>query len=181
MLRRVESFLTGRAHQLQRDRVLQTVLFVDIVRSTETASELGDAEWRNRLDNLHAIVEQELERHGARLVDVSGDGVFATLSGPTPGIACARAVRDAVRQNDLDVRAGLHCGECEVSDDAVRGLTVHIGARIAAEAAPGEVWVSRTVRDLVVGSGLIFRHRGPKRLKGVPGVWRLFRVEEDAE
>ncbi|MBV61034.1 MAG: adenylate/guanylate cyclase domain-containing protein [Nevskiales bacterium] len=181
VLRRVESFLTGRAHQLQRDRVLQTVLFVDIVRSTETASELGDAEWRNRLDNFHAIVEQELERHGARLVDVSGDGVFATLSGPTPGIACARAVRDAVRQIDLDVRAGLHCGECEVSDDAVRGLTVHIGARIAAEAAPGEVWVSRTVRDLVVGSGLIFRHRGPKRLKGVPGVWRLFRVEEDAE
>lgn len=181
VLRRVEAFLTGRQNQAQADRVLQTVLFVDIVRSTETASELGDAEWRNRLDNFHAVVEQELERHGARLVDVSGDGVFATLSGPTPGIACARGIREAVAQLDLTVRAGLHCGECEISEDAVRGLSVHIGARIAAEAAPGEIWVSRTVRDLVVGSGLIFRHRGPKRLKGVPGVWRLFRVEDDDE
>ena len=181
VLRRIEAFLTGRQDQTQADRVLQTILFVDIVRSTEIASELGDSEWRDRLANFYSIVERELARYSARIIDESGDGLFAVLSGPTPAIHCARAIRAAVAQIELSVRAGIHAGECEVSDDAVRGLTVHIGARIAAEAAPGEIWVSRTVRDLVVGSGLIFRHRGPKRLKGVPGVWRLFRVEEDDE
>lgn len=181
VLRRIEAFLTGGQAQSAGDRLLETVLFIDIVASTETASELGDAEWRNLLANFHAIVARELDRFGARLIDESGDGLFAVCSGPTPAIGCARSIRAAVAELDLQIRAGIHVGECEVTESAVRGLTVHIGARIVAEAAAGEIWVSRTVRDLVVGGGFVFRHRGPKRLKGIPGVWRLFRVEDDEE
>lgn len=179
VLRRIESFLTGGEAQSVGDRALQTVMFIDIVGSTETASELGDAQWRDLLANFHAIVRRELDRFGARLIDESGDGLFAVCVGPSPAIGCARSIRAAVAETGLQIRAGIHVGECEVSESAVRGLSVHIGARIVAEAAAGEIWVSRTVRDLVIGSGFIFRHRGPKRLKGIPGVWRLFRVDDN--
>ena len=173
----IEEFLTGTRRSQEADRVLATVLFTDIVGATESAAKLGDRRWHDLLDSHHALVRRELERYRGREIDTAGDGFFATFDGPARAVRCACAVSDAVRSLGVEVRAGLHTGECEVMGDKVGGIAVHIGARIATLAAAGEVLVSNTVKDLVAGSGLSFRDRGAQSLKGVPGDWRLFAVE----
>ncbi len=173
----IEEFLTGQRHEPEYDRVLATVLFTDIVGSTERAAELGDGRWRAVLDNHHAAVRRELTRFRGREVKTLGDGFLATFDGPARAIRCACAIRDGVRPLGIEVRAGLHTGECEWRGDDVGGIAVHIGARVAAKAGPGEVVVSSTVKDLVAGSGLRFADRGVHSLKGIPGKWRLFAVE----
>jgi class 3 adenylate cyclase len=160
------------------DRVLATVLFTDIVGATGRAAELGDRAWRELLTKHHAAIRAQLGRFHGREMDTAGDGFFATFDGPARAIRCAFAIRDDLRGLGLEVRAGLHTGECELLDDKVGGIAVHIGARVAAEAASGEVLVSSTVRDLVAGSGITFDDRGEAELKGVPGEWRLFVVSE---
>jgi class 3 adenylate cyclase len=172
----VEEFLTGTRPLRESHRVLATVLFTDIARSTERVSELGDARWAELLASHHATVRRQLERHRGREIDTAGDGFLATFDGPARAIRCACAIRDGVRTLDLDVRAGLHTGECELVDGSLRGIAVHIGARIASLAEPGEVLVSSTVKDLVAGSGIEFEDRGEQPLKGVPGAWRVFKV-----
>jgi class 3 adenylate cyclase len=174
----LEEFLTGERHERDPDRVLATVLFTDIVGSTERATALGDRRWRDLLDQHDRLVRRELERHRGREVKRTGDGVLATFDGPARGINCARAVCAQVRPLGLEVRAGLHTGECELRNGDVGGLAVHIGARVAEMAGPGEVLVSGTVKDLVVGSGLEFTDRGTHSLKGAPGEWRLYAVEK---
>ena len=156
--------------------MLATILFTDIVRSSEKASELGDRGWRELLEQHHALVRRELTRARGREVDTAGDGFFAAFDGPARAIRCGCAVSDAVRDLGLDIRAGLHTGECELVEGKIGGIAVHIGARVAAEARAGEVLVSQTVRDLVAGSGLAFEERGATELKGVPGEWRLYAV-----
>ena len=170
----IEEFLTGARPAVEPDRVLATVLFTDIVGSTERAAELGDRRWRELLDAHEAAVRRELVRFGGREVDTAGDGVFATFDGPARAIRAACAIRDSVRGLGLELRAGLHTGECELANGKMRGIAVHTGARVAALAAPGEVLVSSTVRDLVAGSGIAFDERGEHELKGVPGTWRLY-------
>ena len=170
----IEEFLTGIRHGPEPDRVLATVLFTDIVGSTEKAATLGDRGWRDLLEGHHTLVRRELARFRGREIDTSGDGFLATFDGPARAVRCARAVSDGVRALGLDVRAGLHTGEIELVNDKVSGLAVHIGARVAATAGPGEVLVSSTVKDLVAGSGLRFQDRGSQALKGVPGQWHLF-------
>jgi class 3 adenylate cyclase len=172
----LEEFLTGTRSPRESDRVLATVLFTDIVGSTERAARLGDARWREMLAAHHAIVRRELERYRGREIDTAGDGFFATFDGPARAIRCACAIRDGVRAVDLQVRAGLHTGECELVDSKVGGIAVHIGARVSSLAAPGEVLVSSTVKDLVAGSGIAFEDRGEHRLKGIADAWRLFTV-----
>jgi len=159
------------------DRVLATILFTDIVGSTAKAVELGDARWRELLEQHHATVRRLLLRHRGTELDTAGDGFFASFDGPARGIRCARAITESVRDLGIEVRAGLHTGECERMNSKVGGIAVHIGARVAAEAGPGEVVVSSTVKDLVAGSGIAFHDRGAAELKGVPGEWRLFAVE----
>ena len=171
----VEEFLTGTRTTPEPDRVLATVLFTDIVGSTERAAELGDRRWREVLEEHHAIVRRELERFRGREVDTTGDGFFATFDGPARAVRAACSVRDAVRALGVELRAGLHTGECAVVDDKVGGIAVHTGARIAAAAPAGEVLVSNTVRDLVAGSGIEFEDRGDHELKGV-GSRRLYAV-----
>jgi pimeloyl-ACP methyl ester carboxylesterase len=171
----VEEFLTGSRPVPEADRVLATVLFTDIVGSTERAAELGDRRWRTVLEQHHGIVRRELQRFRGREVDTAGDGFLATFDGPARAIRCACAVRDAVGPLSIDIRAGLHTGECELMGDKVGGIAVHTGARVASAAGPGEVLVSRTVRDLVAGSGIRFEDRGERELKGV-GSWRLYSV-----
>ena len=156
------------------DRVLATVLFTDIVGSTEKMSELGDAGWRELLERHHAVVRGQLSRGRGREVDTAGDGFFAAFDGPARAVRCAKAIVYGVRELGIDVRSGLHTGECELVDGKVTGIAVHTGARVAAHAGPGEVLVSSTVRDLVAGSGLEFEDRGVHELKGVPGEWRLY-------
>jgi len=158
------------------DRVLATVLFTDIVGSTSRAAELGDAAWRELLRRHHEAIRGELGRFSGHEVDTSGDGFFATFDGPARAIRCACAIRDGLRDLDLGVRAGLHTGECERDGERVTGIAVHIGARVAALADPGEVLVSRTVKDLVAGSGIELDDRGEHELKGIPGDWQLFSV-----
>jgi len=158
------------------DRVLATVLFTDIVGSTAKAAELGDRGWRELLERHHALIRRELVRYRGAELDVAGDGFFARFDGPARAVRCACAIAAGVRELGLEVRAGLHTGECEVMDGKVGGIAVHIGARVAKEAGPGEVLVSNTVKDLVAGSGLEFRDRGSAELKGVPGDWRLYSV-----
>jgi class 3 adenylate cyclase len=177
ILSALQEFLTGERELLDDERVLATILFVDIVSSTERASELGDRAWRDLLERHHALVGRELSRFRGRQVDAAGDGIFATFDGPARGVRCALSIRDAVRQIGLEVRAGLHTGECERIGDKVAGIAVHIGARVSAHAAPGEVLVSSTVKDLVAGSGLRFAERGSRTLKGVAGDWQLFAAE----
>jgi class 3 adenylate cyclase len=159
------------------DRVLATILFTDIVGSTAKAVELGDARWRELLEQHHTTVRRLLLRHRGTELDTAGDGFFASFDGPARGIRCAQAITESVRDLGIEVRAGLHTGECERMNSKVGGIAVHIGARVAAEAGPGEVVVSSTVKDLVAGSGIAFRDRGAAELKGVPGEWRLFAVE----
>ena len=176
----IREFLTGRRDATTPDRRLATILFTDLVGSTARAAELGDRRWRDLLERHHATVRQELERFDGSEMDTAGDGFFATFDGPARGIRCARAIVGAVRPLGLEVRAGLHTGEVEVADSKIAGIAVNIGARVAAQAGPGEVLVSSTVRDLVAGSGLEFQDRGTTELKGVPGEWRLYAVAGSA-
>jgi class 3 adenylate cyclase len=170
----IREFLTGVREPEEPDRVVATVLFTDIVRSTERARELGDRAWRDLLDEHHAVVRRELERFRGREVDTAGDGFFATFDGPARAIRSGKAIVESVRGLGLEVRAGLHTGEVELAGDAVRGIAVHTGARVAGFAEPGEVLVSQTVKDLVAGSGIEFEERGTRELKGIPGEWRLY-------
>jgi class 3 adenylate cyclase len=174
----IEEFLTGVRGGGAADRVLATVLFTDIVRSTERASEIGDRAWRDVLDRHDAAVRRQLARFGGREVNTTGDGFVATFDGPARAVQCACAVRDAARQIGVEVRAGVHTGEVERRGDDISGLTVHIAARVAALASSSAVWVSRTVTDLVVGSEQKFADEGEFVLKGVPGSWRLFSVAD---
>jgi class 3 adenylate cyclase len=151
-------------------------MFTDIVGSTKRAAEVGDSRWRDLLERHEAIVRRELERHRGREVNTTGDGFLATFDGPGRAIGCARAIAEAVRPLGIEVRAGLHTGECEVMNGDVRGIAVDTGARVSAEARPSEVLVSSTVKDLVAGSGIEFEDRGTHELKGVPGEWRLYAV-----
>jgi class 3 adenylate cyclase len=159
------------------DRVLATVLFTDIVGSTEKAAALGDRRWRDVLDNHHTTIRRNLERFRGHEIKTTGDGILATFDGPARGIRCACAIAEEVKPLGIEVRAGLHTGECEMIGNDVGGIAVHIGARVAALAGAGEVLVSSAVKDLVAGSGLRFGDRGSQALKGVPGEWRIFAVE----
>jgi class 3 adenylate cyclase len=172
----IAEFLTGQHADVPDDRVLATVLFTDIVDSTRRAAEIGDRDWHALLDAHDAIVRAQLNRFRGREVNTSGDGFLAMFDGPQRAIRCAMAIRDAVQALGIEVRAGLHTGECEVRGDDIGGIAVHIGARVSALAGPNEVLVSSTLRDLVIGSGLEFEDRGAHQLKGVPGEWRLFAV-----
>jgi class 3 adenylate cyclase len=172
----VEGFLTGKRHAVTTDRVLATVLFSDIVGSTERASALGDRRWRELLDQHDAVVRREVDSHRGKLVKSTGDGALATFDGPARAVSCGCEIRDGVRPLGIDVRVGLHTGEIEVRGEDIGGIAVHIGARVAALAGPSEVLVSRTLTDLVAGSGITFEDRGPYQLKGVPGTWELFAV-----
>jgi class 3 adenylate cyclase len=174
MLDAAEEFLTGHLPAHHSDRVLATVLFTDIVGSTEQAARLGDRRWKEVLAMHDALLATEVERFRGRTVKSTGDGVLATFDGPGRAIRCACAIRDAVCSLGVDVRAGLHTGEIELRGVDVAGMAVHIGARVSALAAAGEVLVSSTVKDLVAGSGIEFDDRGEHELKGVPGTWRLF-------
>ncbi len=180
-LAQIEEFLlrtwTGTPARPEFDRVLTTILFTDVVGSTEKAVELGDRAWRQLLERHHAMIRIELARFRGSELDTSGDGFFARFDGPARAIRCARSISEQVNQLGIEVRAGLHTGECELLDDKVAGIAVSIGARVAAQAGPGEVLVSQTVKDLVAGSGIQFQDRGAAELKGVPGEWRLFAVE----
>ena len=170
----IARFASGRTAPTVPETVLATLLFTDIVGSTERAVELGDRAWRELLERHHARVRRELSRFRGEEKDTAGDGFFATFDGPARAIRCAQALSDAVRELRLELRTGVHTGECEVHDGKFAGIAVSIGARVAAEAAPGEVLVSHTVRDLVAGTGITFEERGERRLKGVPGTWRLY-------
>jgi class 3 adenylate cyclase/pimeloyl-ACP methyl ester carboxylesterase len=177
MLDAIEEFLTGQLPAHHSDRVLATVLFTDIVGSTEAAARLGDRRWRDLLVTHDALVRAEVLRFRGRPVKSTGDGVLATFDGPGRAIRCACAIRDSVRSLGIDVRSGLHTGEVEVLADDIAGVAVHLGARVSATAGAGEVLVSSTVRDLVTGSGIQFLDRGEYELKGVPGAWKLYAVE----
>jgi class 3 adenylate cyclase len=172
----IAEFLTGQQAEVPDDRVLATVLFTDIVDSTRRAAEMGDRDWRALLDAHDAVVRSQLSRFRGREVSTSGDGFLAMFDGPQRAIRCAMAIRDAVQALGIEVRAGLHTGECEIRGDDIGGIAVHIGARVSALAGPNDVLVSSTLRDLVIGSGLEFEERGARLLKGVPGEWRLFAV-----
>ena len=176
----IEEFITGTRSMVpaEVDRVLATVLFIDIVASTERAAALGDRRWRELLQRYYSLVRDELSRHRGREVKTVGDGVLATFDGPARGIRAARAMVAAAAAIGLETRAGMHAGECEVMGDDIGGIAVHIGARVVALAAPGEVLVSSTVRDLVAGSGIGFTDRGVHALRGVPGEWRLFSASD---
>jgi class 3 adenylate cyclase len=176
VLAEIREFLTGQREARPTDRVLATVLFTDLVGSTERAAELGDRRWRDLVEQHHAAVRRELARFDGREVDTAGDGFFATFDGPARAIRCATSIVEAVRPLGLSVRAGLHTGEVELADGKVAGIAVNIGARVAGRAGPGEVLVSGTVKDLVAGSGLEFEDRGVAELKGIPGEWRLYAV-----
>jgi class 3 adenylate cyclase len=173
VLEAIEEFLTGQAHFEEPDRVLKTVLFTDIVDSTATAARMGDGDWHRLLDAHDRVVRRELARFRGVEVKTTGDGFLAAFDGPARGVRCAQEIIERARSAGLHVRAGLHTGECELRGEDIAGLAVHIGARVAAHAAPGEVLVSSTVRDLVAGSGLDFDDRGEHELKGVPGRWKL--------
>jgi class 3 adenylate cyclase len=176
ILDELEEFLTGVRPPPERDRVLATVLFTDIVASTERASAIGDRAWKDLLDRHHALVREELTRYRGREIKTAGDGFLATFDGPARAVRCAMAIVAAMPGIGLEVRAGIHTGEVELMGADVGGIAVHIGARVAARAGPGEVLVSGTVRDLVAGSGIEFDDKGETSLKGVPGLWRLFLV-----
>jgi pimeloyl-ACP methyl ester carboxylesterase/class 3 adenylate cyclase len=172
----IEEFITGARPGAEPDRVLATVLFTDIVGATERASQVGDRSWHDLLDSHHTLVRRELGNFRGREIDTAGDGFLATFDGPARAVRCACAISKAVRALGLEIRAGLHTGECELMGEKLGGIAVHTGARVAAAAQAGEVLVSSTVKDLVAGSGLAFLDRGVQGLKGIPGEWRLFAV-----
>jgi pimeloyl-ACP methyl ester carboxylesterase len=172
----IEEFLTGSRPVHEPDRVLATVLFTDIVGSTERAAELGDSRWTGLLEEYYGAARQELERFRGQEIKTTGDGFLATFDGPARGVRCAQSMGAAAGSLGLSIRAGLHTGECELMESDIGGIAVHIGARVMAKARPNEVLVSSTVKDLVAGSGLTFEDRGAQRLKGVPDEWRLFAV-----
>jgi len=176
ILDEAEEFLTGVRRGPDPDRVLATILFTDIIDSTQRASELGDRGWRDLLEQHHRVVRAELERYRGREIDNAGDGFCASFDGPARAIRCALAIREDLHQIGLDVRAGIHTGECEVLHDKLAGVAIHVAARIAASGGRGEVRVSGTVRDLVAGSGIAFHDLGRTALKGLPGVWQLLKV-----
>jgi class 3 adenylate cyclase len=178
LLDALHEFLTGAPLAREVDRVLATVLFTDIVGSTQRAVDLGDARWKEVLLAHHAVVRGELRRFGGREIDSAGDGLLATFDGPARAVRCALAIAERVRDVGLEIRAGVHTGEVEVLGQNIGGIAVHIGARVAAVAGPGEVLVSRTVKDLVAGSGLRFEDAGVHQLKGVPDEWPLYRAGE---
>jgi class 3 adenylate cyclase len=178
ILGEVEEFLTGTRAAEIIDRILATVMFTDIVDSTRKAAALGDRRWRDLLARHDTLMRRELERHRGREVKTLGDGFLATFDGPARAIRCACSARDAMRGLGVEVRAGLHTGECELIGDDLGGIAVNIGARVGSVAGPGEVLVSRTVTDLVAGSGIEFTDRGVHSLKGVPGEWQLYAVKE---
>jgi class 3 adenylate cyclase len=175
----IEELVTGARRPPAPARALLTVLITDIVGSTQLAAQLGDARWRELLGEHNRIVRSQLEDHQGREVKTIGDGFLAVFDGPARAIWCARAIFDAVRALDIELRVGIHTGEVELLGDDIGGLAVHIGARVAALAGPGEVLVTRTVRDLVAGSGIRFRERGLHDLKGVPGAWDVLAVAAD--
>jgi class 3 adenylate cyclase/pimeloyl-ACP methyl ester carboxylesterase len=178
----VDRFLASlKGEEAEFDRVLATVMFTDIVGSTERAVEVGDHAWRDLLGRHHAVVRAMIGRYRGREVDTAGDGFLATFDGPARAVRCARAITEAVHPLGLEVRAGVHTGEIETVGDDVRGVAVHIGARVTALAGPSQVLVSQTVKDLVAGSGLVFEEAGEHALKGVPDTWRLYRVVVEAE
>jgi class 3 adenylate cyclase len=170
----LHEFLIGAPRALEVDRVLATVLFTDVVGSTERAAELGDARWAQLLAAHHDLVRGELQRFGGNEVDTAGDGFFAAFDGPARAVRCALSIAARVRDLGIEIRAGVHTGECELVNGKIGGIAVHIGARVAAAAGAGEVLVSSTVKDLVAGSGLRFDGRGAHHLKGVPGEWQLY-------
>ncbi|MBA2792676.1 MAG: adenylate/guanylate cyclase domain-containing protein [Thermoleophilaceae bacterium] len=174
VLGEIEEFLTGARHEREPDRVLATVMFTDIVGSTSHAAKLGDAGWRSLLGRHDDLVRRQVQRHRGRWIKSTGDGVLATFDGPARAVRAATAIEAGVRDLGLQIRAGLHTGECEVIDEDVGGLAVHIGARVMGMAGAGEVLVSSTVKDLVVGSGIDFEARGMHELRGIPGEWGLF-------
>lgn len=178
MVDEMERFVTGSVRAAEPDRVLATVLFTDIVSSTEAAARLGDRRWRELLESHDALVGEVVDGHGGRVVKHVGDGALATFGGPARAVRCAEELLVRTRELGIELRAGVHTGECEAMGDDLGGLAVHIGARVAAKAQPGEVLVSSTVRDLVVGSGMQFADRGQHELKGVPGDWRLYSLGE---
>jgi class 3 adenylate cyclase len=178
ILDEVEQFLTGRRHAHEPERVLANVLFADIAGSTARAATLGDKSWRELLETFYAMVREIIHQYRGREISTSGDSFLATFDGPARAVRCASAIRDTVRSLNLEVRCGLHTGECEIVGNDIAGIAVHTGARVAALAAPGEVLVSQTVRDLVAGSGLVLEECGTYTLKGVPNEWRLFRAAD---
>jgi class 3 adenylate cyclase len=172
----VEEFLTGRRGGAEPSRVVATIMFTDVVGSTERAHALGDRAWADLLEVHNARIRTELRRFGGREIDTAGDGFLTSFDSPASAIACARAVLESMREIGVDLRIGLHTGECDVVGDKLRGIAVHIGARVASKAEAGETLVSQTVKDLVAGSGIEFQDRGVHELKGVPGEWRLYSV-----
>ena len=176
ILSAIEEFVTGERPSPRIDRVLTTVLFIDIVGSTERAASLGDRTWRTLLADHHRLARSELARFQGREIDTAGDGTFATFDGPARAVRCAQAIGAAVVDLGIQIRAGVHTGEVELDGDDVRGIAVHTGARIAALAGPSEVLVSSTVKELTAGSGLVFEDRGEHELKGVPDRWHIYKV-----
>ena len=174
ILDEVEQFVTGTVHRVEVDRILATVLFVDIVDSTRHLVEKGDRLWRDFLERFFEALRREIHRFRGREINTTGDGILATFDGPARGIRCACALSTGIRSLGVEIRAGLHSGECELAGDRVEGIAVHIAARVAAMAGAGETLVSSTVKDLVAGSGVRFTDRGGHTLKGVPGEWRLY-------
>jgi class 3 adenylate cyclase len=172
----IVEFVTGERPPVEVDRILTTLLFTDIVGSTARAAALGDQAWRSLLDAHDRSVRDHLRRFRGREINTTGDGFLGSFDGPARAIRCALAITEAVRQLGLDLHLGLHTGECEVRGDDLGGLAVHVAARVAASAAPGEILVSSTVKDLVAGSGIEFSDQGEYELKGVPGTWTLFSV-----
>ena len=179
-MRETRALAGATAGAIAPDRVLATVLFTDIVDSTDRAAQLGDRAWRDLLARHEALIRQRLGEFGGRVLDMAGDGAFATFEGPARAIRCAQTIVGSAREEGLALRAGLHAGECELHGDKLAGIAVHTGARVASRAGPAEVLVSQTVKDLVAGSGIEFEDRGLHELKGVPGEWRLYRVSESS-
>jgi class 3 adenylate cyclase/pimeloyl-ACP methyl ester carboxylesterase len=174
----IEEFLTGTRPVAASDRILATVLFTDVAASTALVAEIGDRQWRSYLDQHDAMVRTQLDRFRGREINTTGDGFFATFDGPARAVRCAQAILDSARSLGIEVRAGVHVGECEVRGNDLAGIAVHIGARVCALAQPGEVYATSTVRDLVAGSGIEFAERGRHALRGVPGEWTILAAED---
>jgi len=176
ILNNVEEFLTGSYHPAEPERILATVMFTDIVGSTQKAVELGDSKWRNLLISHRTIIRRELAAFRGKEIETTGDGFLATFDGPARAIRCAMAMNKAVASLNIEIRVGLHTGECELMDNDVGGIAVHLGARVMSKASASEILVSSTVKDLVAGSGILFEEKGVHKLKGIPGEWQLYKV-----